>query len=341
VFRGTEARVRSSCDTLGDAAVHPNTCANFSDAQFEEREIWNAQVDGRTFVPHRIASGELLEWTPVWSLRDARVRYVPTAYCYYGYRDPANIPCLMADSNGCAAGNTIEEAILQGFLELVERDAVGIWWYNEIAAPVVDLTTFPQRSIRKMVADYASAGRSLEVLDLTTDLGIPVFAAVSFAPSSAHPLLLGFGAHLDAGVALGRAITELNQWRTGSQLGQARPGFSKAWNDRSDGEGPGHFLQRRSSVRRKHDDFPQVDERDLSGAIRVCVARAAEHGLDTLVLDQTREDIGLPVVRVIVPGSRHFWPRFGPGRLYDIPIELGWRSSARTESQLNNFHILI
>ena len=36
-----------------------------------------------------------------------------------------------ADTNGHASGNTLEEAILQGFLELVERDALAIWWYNQ------------------------------------------------------------------------------------------------------------------------------------------------------------------------------------------------------------------
>lgn len=47
------------------------------------------------------------------------------------------------------------------------------------------------------------------------------------------------------------------------------------------------------------------------------------HGLEMLVLDQTRPDIGLPVAKVIVPGLRHFWARFGPGRLYEVPVALG------------------
>ena len=50
---------------------------------------------------------------------------------------------------------------------------------------------------------------------------------------------------------------------------------------------------------------------------------AKREGLDFLVLDQTRPDIGVPVVRVIVPGMRHFYRRFAPGRLYDVPVKLG------------------
>jgi len=57
--------------------------------------------------------------------------------------------------------------------------------------------------------------------------------------------------------------------------------------------------------------------------------------MEMLVLDQTRADVGLPVAKVIVPGLRHFWARFGPGRLYDIPVTMGWRESPLTEDELN------
>jgi ribosomal protein S12 methylthiotransferase accessory factor len=57
--------------------------------------------------------------------------------------------------------------------------------------------------------------------------------------------------------------------------------------------------------------------------------------MEVLVLDQTRPDIGLNVVKVIVPGMRHFWKRFAPGRLYDVPVKLGWLPESLKETQLN------
>ena len=54
-----------------------------------------------------------------------------------------------------------------------------------------------------------------------------------------------------------------------------------------------------------------------------------------LVLDQTRPDIGLKVVKVVVPGLRHFWRRLGPGRLYDIPVHMGWLETPLNEEMLN------
>ncbi|CAB4885892.1 unannotated protein [freshwater metagenome] len=76
---------------------------------------------------------------------------------------------------------------------------------------------------------------------------------------------------------------------------------------------------------------------DRSGKANVdrAVALVAERGMDFIVLDQTRPDIGLSVVKVLVPGMRHFWPRFAPGRLYDVPVELGWLERPLTEAELN------
>jgi bacteriocin biosynthesis cyclodehydratase domain-containing protein len=337
VFRGDEPRIRASYRALGDRAIHPNVCAHFSDAQFDSRETWNARAAPEAWIPRRLDRNHAIEWTPVRSLSTETVRYVPTAYCYYGYHDGSSDSPCRGDSNGCAAGNTVHEAILHGFLELVERDGVAIWWYNELVRPAVDLLTFAHPYFRAMLEDYERVGRSLAVLDLTTDLGIPVFAAVSeSAKPSRQPLLLGFGAHLDAQTAISRALTELNQWRCGLALGDVDPCFSDAPGR------PGEFLRATpSTAMRRSEDFAPARDADIYDAVHACVDRASRLGLETFVLDQTREDVGLKVVRVIVPGLRHFWPRFGPGRLYTVPVELGWTRSCRTEQQLNNFHLLV
>ena len=62
---------------------------------------------------------------------------------------------------------------------------------------------------------------------------------------------------------------------------------------------------------------------------------ARSKGLEVLMLDQTRADVELNVVKVIVPGMRHFWKRLAPGRLYDVPVEMGWLAQRRTEQEMN------
>jgi ribosomal protein S12 methylthiotransferase accessory factor len=78
--------------------------------------------------------------------------------------------------------------------------------------------------------------------------------------------------------------------------------------------------------------FAGLDRRDQ---VLACVKLAGRRGLDVLVLDQTRPDIQVPVVRVMVPGLRPFRRRFAAGRLYDVPVDLGLRKRPLRESELN------
>ena len=71
--------------------------------------------------------------------------------------------------------------------------------------------------------------------------------------------------------------------------------------------------------------------------VNACVEIATRAGYDFLVLDQTRPDVQVPVVRVLVPGLRHFYRRFAPGRLYDVPVKLGLLDRPRPESELTPF----
>jgi ribosomal protein S12 methylthiotransferase accessory factor len=81
--------------------------------------------------------------------------------------------------------------------------------------------------------------------------------------------------------------------------------------------------------------LPRIRGADLRADIEQCMARLDEAGLDLVVVDKTRPDIGLHVAQVIVRGLRHFWPRFGPGRLYQVPCTLGWLPGPLAESELN------
>ena len=81
--------------------------------------------------------------------------------------------------------------------------------------------------------------------------------------------------------------------------------------------------------------WPALATDDLAADLAYCQGLVEARHLELLVLDQTRPDVGLPVVKVIVPGLRHFWPRFAPGRLYDVPVALGWRPSKTEEHNLN------
>ena len=82
-------------------------------------------------------------------------------------------------------------------------------------------------------------------------------------------------------------------------------------------------------------DFTQAAAQSLEQALDHCQRVFERQGLEWLMVDKTRPDLGLNVVQAIVPGLRHFWPRFAAGRLYDVPCTLGWRTAPLDESELN------
>src|SRR5690606_21015858 len=82
-------------------------------------------------------------------------------------------------------------------------------------------------------------------------------------------------------------------------------------------------------------DYPTADTDDQLVDLMTCVLKAQALALETLVLDQTRPDVGVHVVKVVVPGIRHFWARFDRGRLYDVPINLGRLPRPLKEEDLN------
>lgn len=332
VLRGEEFRIKATYKELRDEAIHPNSCMNFSEHQYENREKWNQSHSDQDWVPVPFDKRRRIEWTPVWSLSRKRIKYVPTAYCYYGYRLPPERKFCRADSNGNAAGNTVEEAILHGFMELVERDSIALWWYNRVRRPAVNLDSFALPYIKVLGDYYRKLGRNILVFDITSDFNIPVFAALSSRRKPNKPqFIMGFGADFDAAVALIRALTEMNQFLPPRNF--------------EDGLCPPtdlDFLKPDPKLVPKNlQDFRNYGSNNFRDDVETCVKLAQIHGMETLVLNQTRSDVGLPVVKVIVPGMRSFWPRFGNGRLYDIPVQLGWLEKPLTENQLNPNRLLI
>jgi ribosomal protein S12 methylthiotransferase accessory factor len=336
IFRGDEIRVtRRFKDFPSGEAVPPNKVLLFSDAQYRRQQAPMPDSDDMQTPAPFDQSGKI-EWSPVWSLRDKRFKYLPTTLLYFFYRGPA---AFLADSNGCAAGNTLEEAIVQGFLELVERDAYAIWWYNRLQRAEVDLSQFDDSYIRDLQNQLADTGRRLWVLDVTSDLGIPTFVAVThWMQNGQENIEFGSGAHFDTRIALLRALTELNQFLSIGLMGGGSGEKSSL-----DGSTPlrlrDHPYLTPSGAPPVRPGFgPKFDHLDTREQVTACVRLAKRAGLDFLVLDQTRPDIEVPVVRVIVPGLRHFYRRFAPGRLYDVPVKLGLRDRPLKENELNPIH---
>ncbi len=344
-LHGDEIRVRKRLvDFAGkDEAIHPNAAQLFSDTQLDNARSINAKGHPYNVVPPRLAPDAEVDWTPVWSLTEQRHRYLPTSMLYSMAPEQRGPSDLIADSNGCAAGNTLEEAILQGFYELAERDAFAIWWYNRLPVPAVDLSSFDDEYLASAPSQYAGYERDLWMLDVTSDIGIPTFVALSRRPDGdTEDIIYGAGCHADPRLAALRALCELNQcltWlpRPGKRDGRPMVDDPLAlwWWKTARLEDCPWLVPATKETAPTSSGYQVIESADTHEDVEVCRALVEERGMEFLVLDQTRPDIGMPVVRVVVPGMRHFWPRFAPGRLYDIPVRMGYRDRPLAEPDLN------
>src|SRR6266498_92737 len=286
IFQGDEIRVtRRLKDFPAGEAIPPNDVLLSSEAQYRQGQAQRIEAD--EMPPALFDPSAEIEWSPVWSLRDQRFGYLPTSVLYFFYRGGGYQH--HADSNGCAAGNTLAEAIVQGFLELVERDSYAIWWYNRLQRPQVDLGQFDDPYIRDLTPQLAETGRRVWVLDVTSDLGIPSFVAIAHWKEKSQELVeFGSGAHFDARIAMLRAMTELNQFLSIGLMGG--------------GSGEKSSLDGSTPLRLEDHPFLMPGEKpavqlgfsskfgrlDTREQVTACVRLANREGLDFLVLNQTR-----------------------------------------------------
>lgn len=345
---GQEIRIPGSYSAMlskhGDAVIHPSAVMGYSDRQYTDRKMWNDRKSKFNVVPEPFDENAEIDWTPVWSLTEARHKYLPTQLLYFRVRGGKSLDAFyaMGCANGNASGNTLEEAVMQGFFELVERDAVALWWYNMLRKPGVDIDSFGEPWFMELRAHYGTLGRELWALEITTDLGIPAFAAFSARPKGGQErIIFGLGCHLDSRIALQRALAEMNQMLGIADSKESDGSFRiedqgvLSWLTQATRTNQPYVVPDPAVPLRKRFDYPLQHSGDLLLDIETCRKRIEGLGMEMLVLDQTRAEIGMPVAKVIVPGLRHFWARFGPGRLYDIPVAMGWLQQPRAEEELN------
>jgi ribosomal protein S12 methylthiotransferase accessory factor len=325
-WRGSEpARIARLADV---DALPLHSLFQFSPAQYAQRELWNAKNEVRQRIPQPFDASRPVAWCDVKSLVSGQIRQVPAAYCYMNYRNAEQPEIYFGDTNGCAAGSTHQAAVLAAALEIIERDAVAIWWYNRLRRPAVELDSFGHDGILQIRDALRKIERSAYVLDITTGLGVPCFAAVVPKPDGSSPCF-GAAAHPSAAIAAFRALSEAVQvwfWSTNLGGNSALQEFLRTTSATGDS-----FLAPETVSAATPGEPRQTTAQMLDSVVQKLHAC----GIESFELDCTRRETGVPVVRVIAPGLRHFWARFGPGRLYDVPVEMGWRRTPLPEEALN------
>ena len=214
-WHGDEHLETASCNEVRGRAIAPNDLMGYSERQYRERDAWNARHGEYDRIPPPLDPATPIAWTEARDPATGEAWLVPAACVYIGFRDTTLAePFYLADSNGCAVGVDEADAIERGFLEIVERDATGLWWYGQRRCPAVHPREIEAAGIDRVLDWHRDSARSLGFLDISSDFDIPVVVAVSANPDGSH-VMLGFGCHFEMPRAIAKAMAELAQMEMG------------------------------------------------------------------------------------------------------------------------------
>lgn len=274
---------------------------------------WQAQADQR------------LRCLPLDDLGAGHRVWVPSALVLYPYD---SLSCgepevFGGTTTGLASGNTLDEATLHGMLEVLERDAIALHSAQDRSMHVApDELPAP---FRQLALQWRQLGIRLAVRYIPNDFDLPCFFAVLHDATGAPVHLAGgHGLHLDARVALSRAVCEAAQSRLGLIHG-GRDDVTLYYKDfaaLSEQERSAAVSQQPElwfdTHRRIHfRDVPSrpVVRRSLAQHVGDLIVELGRRGFPAVARHRFETGLdGLEVVRIVIPRCEDLWSgRLRPG----------------------------
>ncbi len=320
----TEARRRSmgemievaSCCAWGDEPVlsagsqpeaedfwTPHDLLGFAPSQLKGRTRWNRYLGVTDNVPQTstLGAASARGWLRAQRLDGRGTVLVPRELVLISPASGSGATdTLLPDTNGCATGLTPASALESALLELVERDATALWWYGGLKARRIDNARTEMAGVGAQA--LAARGREMRLIDITTDLGIPVAAALGCTPEG-REVSAGFAARTRIASACDAAIGEMLLMELKVAAGRNDPGI-RNWFDEID-------LNRHPEVGK-----PGVASRAEPTEITAASISQKVAALCRIAfIDLTRPEFSVPVVRAISPDLCHWKPRLGRCRL--------------------------
>lgn len=255
-----------------------------------------------------------LLWCEGHDLLNGESVFVPYEMVHTNYTTPFpdGHGCFIATSNGLASGNNASEAISHGLCEVVERDATTLWKLcndEKLETKRLDLKSVNDPICQEILGKFEVAGLSVAVWDITSDIEIAAFACF-IVPRDDNAMwhcsaAAGYGCHPVREIALVRALTEAAQVRL-TVISGLRDDFRRdAYKQLLDPDVVTAIRNRitASAPTRRFTDVPTSNgealEEDVEQELQ-CVRKA---GVQRVVMvDLSKPEFGLAVVRVIVPG---------------------------------------
>lgn len=325
-------------------AVHPDFFQYFTDEQYE--------LPGFPFLPFN--TNTQIRWTEAIDLCTSELKHIPAACVwmpYYFDRAAGDTPIFQPISTGLSCHCSLEEAILGGVLEVVERDAFSMTWQAKLSHPHIIIESLSDDNY-DLVRKIESVGHKVYLLNATTDLGIPVILAVAHRERHpAPPLVVAAASELDPETAVRKCLEELVHTRRYMRELQAWGGSYDAPADLDEIKdqidhlrfwGSDSVLKYsefliNSENRVEFSSIESMEKKSVKDSLQGLTSQLLKKGYSSYFVDLTTDDVmglGLRVVRAVVPGLHpffigHAWRARNCKRLFSSPQLFGHKPLSR------------
>jgi len=244
----------------------------------------------------QLLAGLPLQWTWALRLSDSTPLLVPFSWFY-----------AINEFNGPSAGNTPEEAVLQGISEVVERHVCALISRDRLPTPAIDQDSITDPVARALLAKFNNNGIQLHLHDFSLNTGIPTIGALAWDPATfpdPSEIVYTAGTPPDANKALIRALTEVAQlagdFNTGSNY--VASGLPKPLSLAE----VSHVVDNGQAI--SLDELADLKDDDILVEVNNCVAALKRQQMEVLVVNTTHPELQIPAVYTIIPGA-HFRER--------------------------------
>ncbi|MFP3869448.1 MAG: YcaO-like family protein, partial [Syntrophobacteria bacterium] len=234
-------------------------------------------------------------WTPALNLAQDRETLIPLDWFY-----------TINEYNGPAAGNVLEEAILQGLCEVVERHVASVISHDRLTTPGIDPKSVQDPAARELLDKFRAQNIQLFIRDFSLDTGIPTVGVLAWDPVTfpeSSEIVFTAGTATSPEKSLVRTLTEVAQLAGDFQN---RTSYAPTLPKYSTLDEAAYMTASTSVV--PISTLPDVSHENFKTEIDRCVACLERIGLEVLVVDITHPELGIPAVHTIVPGA-HFLDR--------------------------------
>jgi len=243
-----------------------------------------------------IFSGLPLKWTTGYNLTRDQEVFIPFDWFF-----------TINEFNGPSAGNCVEEAILQGICEVVERHVSSIVGRKALKTPAIDLLSVTDPLVLELIGKYEKEGVRLYVNNFSLDTGIPSVAVLGYDPETfphKSEIVWTAGTTPSPQKALSRALTEVAQLAgdfntVSNYVASGLPKFSELAE-------ADFVIQSEKSI--PISDLPDLSNENFRVEVENCVAALSGIGMDVILVDVTHTELKIPAFYTIIPGA-HFRER--------------------------------